>query len=158
MKEHEASGGAEFEYAPGGPGLPFRVTVRVLADSLGAVGPCVAVLLPHGLFLEYEPMKPVLYVPLGAPVDCPAPGELTAAGPDGRSVTFRFQSRHARALARDIRAFLAGERPAPTAADYRFKWWMLGAALIFALGLAGGPRPGQGGPFGGGASLGGVTY
>jgi hypothetical protein len=126
------------ELPPAEP-VPFRVPVWVLADSLGAVGPCVGVFLPHGLFLEYEPMKPFFYVPLGAPVDCPAPGELTAAGPDGRSVTFRFRSRHARALARDTRSFLAGERPAPTATDYRFKWWMLGAALIFALGLAGGP-------------------
>ncbi len=42
-------------------------------------------------------------------------------------------------MARDTRTFLAGERPVPLAADYRRKWWMLWAALIFALGLAVGP-------------------
>src|SRR5207248_4780355 len=82
----------------------------------------------------HEPTKPFLYVPPGVRVDSPAPGELTVALPDGRSVTFRFQTRAARPLARDTRAFLAGERPVPTAGDYRLKWWMLWAALIFALG------------------------
>lgn len=120
--------------------VPFRVPVNVLADSLTAsVGPCVAVLLPHGLFLEHEPMKPFLFVPVGAPVSGPAAGELTAVLPDGRTVTLRFAARAARALARDARAFLAGERAVPNPADYRLKWWLLWAALIFALGLAVGP-------------------
>lgn len=123
--------------------VPFRVPVWVLADSFpapvgpggpGGTGPCTAVLLPHGLFLEHEPMKPFLYVPPGARVDSPAPDELTVVLPDGRSVTFRFAGRSARPLARDARAFLAGEGPVPVEADYRRKWWMLWAALIFALG------------------------
>jgi hypothetical protein len=119
---------------------PFRVPVSVLADSLTAhVGTCVAVLLPHGLFFEHEPMKPFLYIPPGAAATCPAAGELTAVLPDGRTVTMRFEVRYARALARDARAFLAGERPVPHPAEYRRKWWMLWAALMFALGLAGGP-------------------
>jgi hypothetical protein len=54
-------------------------------------------------------------------------------------VTVRFRGRVQRALARDTLGFLAGQRPVPLAADYRRKWWMLWAALIFALGLAGGP-------------------
>lgn len=115
--------------------VPFRVPVQVLADSLAAaVGPCIAVLLPHGLFLEHEPMKPFLYVPPNTRVDSPAAGELTVALPDGRSVTFRFQGRSARSLASDTHAFLAGERPVPVAADYQRTWWTLWAALLFALG------------------------
>lgn len=120
--------------APAEP-APFRVPVRVLANSVAAVvGRCDAVLLPHGLYLEHEPMKPFLYVPPGVVAESPGPGEVTVALPDGRSVTFRFQGRSGRALARDTRRFLAGERPVPAAADYRRKWWMLWAALVFALG------------------------
>jgi hypothetical protein len=119
---------------------PFRVPVRVLADSLRqVVGPCFAVLVPHGMFLENEPMKPFLYVPVRSRVESPATGELTVTLPDRRAVTLRIETRYARSLARDTLAFLAGERPVPAAADYRRKWWMLWAALIFALGLAGGP-------------------
>lgn len=119
---------------------PFRVPVRVLADSLRqVVGPCFAVFVPHGVFLEHEPLKPFLYVPAGCPAEAPAAGELTATLPDGRAVTLRFEARGARPLARDAVAFLAGARPVPVAADYRRKWWMLWPALIFALGLAGGP-------------------
>jgi len=119
---------------------PFRVPVRVLADSLRKImGPCFAVVVPHGVFLEHEPMKPFLYVPVGCSADSPASGELTVILPDRRAVTFRFTGRSARPLARDVRAFLAGERPAPVASDYAWKTWMLGVAFIFALGLAAGP-------------------
>ena len=116
------------------PDPPFRVSVLVLIDSLGqVVGPCFAVLVPHGLFLEHEPMKPFLYAPVGCGAGTPGAGELALALPDGRAVTLRFE---ASSVARDTLAFLAGERPVPVAADYRRKWWLLWAALIFALGLA----------------------
>ena len=119
------------------PEPPFRVPVRVLADSLRQiVGPCHAVLVPHGMFLELEPMQPFLYVPVGCPAEAPATGELTVTLPDGRAVTLRFDTRYPRPLARATIAFLAGTRPVPVAADYRRKWWMLWVALIFALGLA----------------------
>jgi hypothetical protein len=119
---------------------PFRVPVRVLADSLRQLaGPYFAVIVPHGIFLEHEPMRPFLYFPVGCAADSPAGGDLTVVLPDRRAVTLRFGGRSGRALARDARDFLAGERPAPAAADYRRKWWMLWSALIFALGLAGGP-------------------
>ncbi|QJW96861.1 WD40 repeat domain-containing protein [Frigoriglobus tundricola] len=119
------------------PDPPFRVPVRVLTDSLRQiVGPCFAVLVPHGLFLEHEPMKPFLYAPVGCAVGTLGAGELALTLPDGRAVTLQFETRP---LARDTRAFLAGERPVPVAADHRRKWWLLWAALIFALGLAGGP-------------------
>ena len=119
---------------PAEPEPPFRVPVCVLADSLRQVGgACFAVLVPHGVFLEHEPMKPFLYVPVGCPAEAPAPGELTVTLPDRRTVTFRFATRYARPLARDTIAFLAGKRPVPVARDYRRKWWMLWAALIFVL-------------------------
>jgi hypothetical protein len=122
------------------PEPPFRVPVWVLADSARQiVGPCFAVLVGHGLFLEHEPMKPFLYAPLGCRAESPSAGELLVTLPDRRAVTFRFRGRAQRSLARDTRAFLAGQRPVPLAVDYRRKWWMLWAALIFALGLAGGP-------------------
>jgi hypothetical protein len=120
--------------------VPFRVPVRVLADSARqVVGPCFAVIVPHGVFLEREPMKPLLYAPVGSAVEAVSPGELTVTLPDRRAVMLRFEGRTGRALARDVRAFLAGQRPAPVAADYRRKWWMLWPALVFALGLAAGP-------------------
>lgn len=126
--------------APPEPEPPFRVPVWVLADSLRQiVGPCFAVFVPHGMFLEHEPMKPFLYVPVGPPVESPGAGELLIVLPDNRAVTVRFAGRAARPLARDARGFLGGERPVPLAAEYRRKWWMLWAALVFALGLAVGP-------------------
>ncbi len=119
---------------------PFRAPVRVLADSLRQIaGPCFAVLVPHGLFLEHEPMRPFLYVPIGGRVDSPASGDLTITLPDRRAVTLRFEGRSGRALAHDVHGFLSGTRPAPIATDYRCKWWMLWPAMIFALGLASGP-------------------
>ncbi|MBM3983491.1 MAG: WD40 repeat domain-containing protein [Planctomycetes bacterium] len=128
------------EGAPPEPEPPFRMPVLVLADSARQiVGACSAVFVPHGLFLEHEPMQPFLYVPVGCPAEVPAPGEVLIVLPDARAVTVRFAGRAARPLARDARAFLAGERPAPAAAEYRRKWWMLWAALIFGLGLAVGP-------------------
>ena len=69
---------------PAEPEPPFRVPVRVLADSLRQVaGPCFAVFVPHGVFLEHEPMKPFLYVPVGCPAEAPATGELIVTLPDG---------------------------------------------------------------------------
>jgi hypothetical protein len=125
---------------PGAGPAPFRVPARVLADSLhAAAGPCFAVLVPHGLFLEREPMKPFLYVPARCPAESGAPGELTVTLPDRRAVTLRFETRYGRALARDTRAFLAGARPVPAPADYRRRWWMLWPAVVLALGLAAGP-------------------
>ncbi len=125
--------------APPEPG-PFRVPVRVLADSARqVVGPCFAVFVPHGLFLEVEPLKPFLYVPVGSAIDAPAPGELGITLPDGRAVAVRVEARCARPLAADARAFLAGERPAPVAADYRRRWplWpalaACAAAALFLL-------------------------
>ncbi len=119
---------------------PFRIPVRVLADSLRqVVGPCFAVFVPHGMFLEVEPLKPFLYIPVGCAADAPAPGELTVTLPDKRAITLRVEARYARPLSRDAIAFLVGERPVPIAADYRRKWWLLWLAVIFALGLASGP-------------------
>lgn len=107
---------------PDGPPepVPFRVPAVVLADShRTAPGPCVAVLLPHGLYLEREPLKPFLFVPVGARARSPAPGELAVALADGRALAVRFPGRAAAALARDAAAFLRGERPVPGAAEYR---------------------------------------
>ncbi len=120
--------------------VPFRVPVRVLADSARQyVGPCFAVFVPHGAFLEVEPLKPFLYIPVGCRSDAPAAGEMTVTLPDKRAVTLRVEARYARPLARDAILFLAGKHPVPVAADYRRKWWLLWLALIFALGLASGP-------------------
>jgi DNA-directed RNA polymerase subunit RPC12/RpoP len=128
-----ATGGAD-------PEPPFRVPVWVLADSARQIaGPCFAVLVPHGLFLEHEPMKPFLFAPVGCRAQLPAPDELQMVLPDRRAVALRFEGRAGRGLARDAGAFLAGRRPVPVATDYRRKWWTLWAALIFALGLVAGP-------------------
>jgi hypothetical protein len=115
------------------------VPAWILADSAGhAIGRCFAVLVAHGLFLEHEPMKPFLYVPVGSRVDAPSSSELLIVLPEPRAVTLRFEGRAQRALARDAAAFLRGERPVPAAAEYGAKWWLLAAALLLALGLAGG--------------------
>ena len=122
--------------APPGP-EPFRVPVAVLADSARqVVGPCFAVFVPHGLFLELEPLKPFLYVPVGSAADSPATGELAVTLPDGRAVTLRVEARYAAPLAADARAFLTGERPAPVAADYRRRpplWPAVAACAAAAL-------------------------
>jgi hypothetical protein len=119
---------------------PFRVPVRVLADSLRQLsGPCFAVIVPHGVFLEHEPMRPFLYLPIGCAAESPASGDLRIVLPDRRAVALRFAGRSGRGLARDVRDFLAGTRTAPAEADYRRQWWMLAPALVFALGLASGP-------------------
>lgn len=119
---------------------PFRVPVHVLADSARTIGgECFAVIVPHGVFLEREPMKPFLYIPIGSGVDSPASNELTVLLPDRRAVTILFKGRSGRTLARDTRSFLVGMRLAPVPADYRLKWWMLLPAFIFATGLASGP-------------------
>ena len=119
---------------------PFRVPVHVLADSHNRiVGPCFAVLVPHGLFLEREPMRPLVYIPLGCRAESLKTGELAVTLPEGGAITLRFEVRYARQIAADTRAFLAGERPVPAPAEYRRRWWLLWPALIFALGLAGGP-------------------
>jgi hypothetical protein len=127
-------------HAPPPEVMRFRVPARVLAGSAQQRTPrCFAVFVPHGMFLEHEPMKPFAYFPVGAAVESHAGGELTITLSDRRTVTLRFAGRSARALARDARAFLAGHRPAPAAAEYRRKWWVLWPALVFALGLASGP-------------------
>lgn len=122
------------------PAVPFRARVRVVADSLRvAHGPCTAVLLPHGLFLEHEPMKPFACAPPGCAVEEPSAGALTLTLPDGRVLAVCFTGRAGRALARDTAAFLNGERDVPHPAEYRIKWWVLLCAAVFASGLGIGP-------------------
>jgi hypothetical protein len=132
---------ADDDTAPAPPvALPFRARARVVADSRReAVGPCAAVLLPHGLFLEHEPMKPFACAPPGCSVEEPSAGTLALTLPDGRVLAVSLTGRAGRALARDTAAFLKGEREVPQAADYRFKWWILFCAAVFAAGLAVGP-------------------
>lgn len=131
--------GAEVASAAAPLAVPFRARAQIVADSGGAVGPCTAVLLPHGLFLEHEPMKPFAYAPPGCAVEEPAAGALALTLPDGRVLALNFVGRSARSLARDTAAFLRGERDAPAPDEYRLKWWVLLCASVFALGLAIGP-------------------
>jgi phage FluMu protein Com len=120
--------------------VPFRVPVRVLADSARqALGSCFAVFVSHGIFLEQEALRPFLYAPVGCVAESPTEGELILTLPDGRVVALQIESRAARAISRDALAFLAGERGALVAADYRRKWWLLWPAIIFACALAWGP-------------------
>ncbi len=119
---------------------PFRTPVRILADSRQQFsGPCFAVFVPHGLFLEHEPLKPWLYWPVGTPTEKLNRESIVVTLPDGRVLVVRFDGSAAPALAHDAQAFLRGERAAPVEADYRRKWWLLWIAAIFAVGLAVGP-------------------
>jgi hypothetical protein len=127
--------------APASP--PLRVPVAVIADSLRQfAGPCVAVVVPHGVFLEREPLRPFLYLPVGSRAGEPASGELTVALPDGRRLRLLVEGRHSGRLARDLAAFLSGTGPAPVASDYRRRRGPLVLAALLALGavaaLAGG--------------------
>lgn len=132
---------ADDDRAPARPvAVPFRARAVIVADSRHeAVGPCAAVLLPHGLFLEHEPMKPFACAPPGCAVEEPAPGALALTLPDGRVLALNFVGRAGRLLARDTAAFLRGERDVPDAADYRFRWWVLLCAAVFAATMAVGP-------------------
>lgn len=118
---------------------PFRFAVQVLADSARQVrGPLRGVLTPHGLFLEKQPNRPVLYVPPG-----------TRCKPDGAVLSLRLPDRNLMLrlagtadpgqLAADTAAFLAGQRPVPLPAEYRRPWWLAGIGALLALGLAAGP-------------------
>lgn len=120
--------------------IPFRTPVRILADSHRQfAGSCFAVFVPHGLFLEQEPLKPLLYWPVGTPTEKLNRESIVVTLPDERVLVVRFDDCIAPGLAHDAQAFLRGERAAPTEAEYRRKWWLLWIAVIFALGLAVGP-------------------
>lgn len=125
---------------PPSEGVPFRTPVRIVADSHRQFsGPGFAVFVPHGLFLEQEPWKPLLYWPVGTPTEELNRGSIVVTRPDERVLVLRFDGWAAAALAHDTQAFLRGERAAPVEADYRRKWWLLWIAVIFALGSAVGP-------------------
>ncbi|MBA4064028.1 MAG: hypothetical protein C0501_10010 [Isosphaera sp.] len=119
---------------------PFRLPARVTADSAGLfTGPCEAVLVPHGLFLESVPYRPFLYAPVGSAVDTPGRRDLAVTLADGRAVTVRLAGWAGR-VAADAAAFLAGERGVPDPGEYRrTPRWLLAAALALAAGLAVGP-------------------
>ena len=98
---------------PEGP-PPFRVPARVTADTADLfTGPCDAVLVPHGLFLESVPFRPFLYAPRGSPASLPGRRALAVSLPDGRTVTVEFLGRNATRVAEDTAAFLANERGVP---------------------------------------------
>jgi hypothetical protein len=113
----------------------------VTTDSAGLfTGPCEVVIVPHGLFLESVPYRPFLYVPVRTPVDTPGRRGLAVTLPDGRTVTLEFTGPGGRQLADDTAAFLAGERAAPNAREYRrVPLWLVAVAVVLALGLAVGP-------------------
>jgi hypothetical protein len=132
---------APSEAAPSAGPPPFRTPVRVTADSAGLfAGPCEAVLVPHGLFLESVPYRPFLYAPLRSPTEPAGSRAFTVALADGRRLTLEFLGPHAGRIADDAAAFLAGGRPLPDPKEYRRNpGWLLWVALIFAAGLAVGP-------------------
>jgi hypothetical protein len=118
---------------------PFRLPARVTADSAGRfAGPCEAVLLPHGLFLESVPYRPFLYAPVGSAAGTPAPGTVAVTLADGRAVTVELLGWAGR-VAEDAAAFLAGKRGVPDPREYRTPRWLLAAAVVLAAGLAVGP-------------------
>jgi len=125
---------------PAGP-PPFRAPARVTADSAGSfTGPCEAVLVPHGLFLESVPYRPFLYAPVRSKVEASGRSGLAVTLADGRTVTLEFAGPHAGRLADDAAAFLAGERGVPDPREYRRPpRWLFLAAAVFAVGLAVGP-------------------
>ncbi|MCI0699498.1 MAG: WD40 repeat domain-containing protein [Planctomycetia bacterium] len=137
--DEEAPLSLDDDSAPADP-LPFRVPVFVLADARNRIsGPGFAVIVPHGVFLEQEPMRPLVYLPVGSLAESLPTGELIVTLPEGGTVALRFQARLPRQIAADTRGFLAGERPTPTPAEYRRKWWLLLPALIFGLGVSATP-------------------
>ena len=121
-------------YAP-----PFRFAVYVTADSKREFrGPLAGVLTPHGLFLESQPNRPLLFAPLGT--KCRPEGPHLALTLPDRRMELRFGGiPEPEQLAADTAAFLAGHRPVPLPAEYRRPWWLVGVGAIFALGLAAGP-------------------
>ncbi len=120
---------------------PFRTPVRVTADSANLfTGACEAVLVPHGLFLESVPYQPFLFVAIHSKIANAGRRGLAVTVPDNRTVTLEFLGPDARRLADDVAGFLEGERAVPDRKEYgRNPAWLLGIALIFALGLAVGP-------------------
>jgi len=118
----------------------FRTPAQMNYDSAGLfTGYCEVVLVTHGMFVENVPYRPFLYVPL--PVRAEVSGcEIGITIQGTRAVTIEFVGPHAAQIAEDSAAFLAGERPMPDLKEYRQNpKWLLGLALIFALGLAVGP-------------------
>lgn len=93
---------------------PLRVPVRVTADSARQfAGPCEAVLVAHGMFLETVPYHPFLYVPVRSPVLTLTRRTMTVTLPDGRAITIEFTGRQPEQSADETAAFLAGERGVP---------------------------------------------
>jgi hypothetical protein len=121
--------------------VPFRVPVQVTSDSAKLfTGPCEAVLLPHGIFLESIPYRPFLYVPLRTMVELAGRRSLQVTLPDRRTVVLEFLGRNAALLAEDTAAFINGDRGVPVPAEYRKNpRWVYWFALALALGLASGP-------------------
>jgi hypothetical protein len=126
--------------APEGP-PPFRAPARVVADTADLfTGPCDAVFVAHGLFLESVPYRPFLYAPAGSPAFVTGRRSVVVSLADGRAVTVEFLGRDAGRVAEDAAAFLVGQRGVPDPREYRRSPpWLMLLALIFALGLAVGP-------------------
>lgn len=120
--------------APSGP-PPFRVPVRMTADSANLfLGPCEAVFVAHGLFLECIPFRPFLYAPVGTNVDCTTSCRVDVVLADKRHVAWEFSGPSAGQLATDTAAFLAGQRGVPVASEYRsHPRWLIALALVLAL-------------------------
>lgn len=98
------------------PAAPLRVPVCVTADSAALLtGPCAAVIVPHGLFLETVPFQPFLYIPVGVRVEESGRRGLVAELPDGRKVSLSFAGRGGSTVA----AFLVGTGPMPDARAVR---------------------------------------
>ncbi|MFO0823831.1 MAG: hypothetical protein U0792_12060 [Gemmataceae bacterium] len=119
---------------------PFRAPAHVNHDSAGLfAGPCEVVVVSHGLFLESVPYRPFLYAPIGSAAYASG-RELSLSLPD-RTISVELHGPEARQIVADADAFLARERPMLDWREYRRRpLWLLGIALIFAVGLAVGPR------------------
>jgi hypothetical protein len=120
---------------------PLRVPIQVVADSANLfLGPCDAVFIEHGLFLECIPYRPFLYAPVRSPVQQSSRRVVRFALPDARTIAIEFTGHNASRLAEDATAFLEGRRAVLDPADYPTNPpWLLALALLFALGLAIGP-------------------
>jgi len=118
---------------------PFRVPVEVQADTLRHfAGPMHAVLTPFGVFLESEPNRPLMFVPVGC--RGVSAGRALDLQLPGRRIVLQLAGVHDPSqLSADTAAFLGGERPVPLPAEYRPPWWLVGVGAIFAVGLASGP-------------------
>lgn len=104
--------------------------VWIKSDSAGAIrGVMKSSATPQGLLLEKG--SDVLTLPIGSPAQH-AGRNIVSASVDGRNVTFavkKFGTYQDR-FARDVAAWLRGERPAPQDNDYKLEPYLLLLAFL----------------------------